>query len=519
MVPLARMTNVLSDERDSKFWHWGSWAGVAALSSGRPGCGARRPAPTQGRAARRAGPGAVGPPRGNRRRGVHRLGRPSARGLQPGERGVPAGASAGRQRVRAVSRADRGGPRPRPRRHGDLARSRRRSRLPRPVRSVRRFVITLRGQRPAEAHPVIVTAPGEEGRRLRGRPMVRHPDTGKYRRMRLFVFTLGYSRRASGCDLHVKHAALGRAARGDVSAAGRAVTVVVLDNLREGAHAGQYDPTLDPLYRDVLAHYGVVALPCASRIRSQGQGRVGDRPYPGRPQGPALRDARRGAGLPRRSDAARPTPASMARPSARSPPCSPRSGRPCGRCRSSRFATPVRPAHGPSRRLREVEYAYTPRRRAGSAAPSVQWDGVSVRLLHPTTGALLREHRRQAPGRHAIHPADRPSAPRPPRSRCSRRPLAGTHVGALWRPCIARIGGRACAASSGSSPWSGHGAAVVDDACAAALERRSLTTASCGATSSGAPRRPSRCARSIHSSGPHPLPRRDRAKTQEEIPT
>jgi hypothetical protein len=23
-----------------------------------------------------------------------------------------------------------------------------------------------------------------------------------------------------------------------------------------------YDPTLNPLYRDVLAHYGAVALPC-----------------------------------------------------------------------------------------------------------------------------------------------------------------------------------------------------------------------------------------------------------------
>jgi hypothetical protein len=27
---------------------------------------------------------------------------------------------------------------------------------------------------------------------------------------------------------------------------------------------------------------------------------------------------------------------------------------------------------------------------------------VHVRLRHPTTGELLREHRRQAPGRHAI---------------------------------------------------------------------------------------------------------------------
>jgi transposase len=38
---------------------------------------------------------------------------------------------------------------------------------------------------------------------------------------------------------------------------------VVLDNLREGVlKPDWYDPTLNPLYRDVLRHYGVVALPC-----------------------------------------------------------------------------------------------------------------------------------------------------------------------------------------------------------------------------------------------------------------
>jgi transposase len=41
---------------------------------------------------------------------------------------------------------------------------------------------------------------------------------------------------------------------------------VVLDNLKEGVLVPDiYDPSLNPLYRDVLAHYGVVALPC--RIR------------------------------------------------------------------------------------------------------------------------------------------------------------------------------------------------------------------------------------------------------------
>lgn len=39
--------------------------------------------------------------------------------------------------------------------------------------------------------------------------------------------------------------------------------MVVLDNLREGVlTADIYDPTLNPLYRDVLRHYGAVALPC-----------------------------------------------------------------------------------------------------------------------------------------------------------------------------------------------------------------------------------------------------------------
>ncbi len=41
------------------------------------------------------------------------------------------------------------------------------------------------------------------------------------------------------------------------------VRVVVLDNLREGMLTPDiYDPILNSLYRDVLAPYGVTALPC-----------------------------------------------------------------------------------------------------------------------------------------------------------------------------------------------------------------------------------------------------------------
>ena len=41
---------------------------------------------------------------------------------------------------------------------------------------------------------------------------------------------------------------------------------IILDNLREGVIVSDYyDPTLNPLFKDVLAHYGVVAMPCRVR--------------------------------------------------------------------------------------------------------------------------------------------------------------------------------------------------------------------------------------------------------------
>src|SRR5258708_1509786 len=63
--------------------------------------------------------------------------------------------------------------------------------------TVKRFVRKLRGNRPLQPRAVIVTAPGEEAQVDYGTgPMVRDPQTGKYRRTRLFVLTLGYSRKA-----------------------------------------------------------------------------------------------------------------------------------------------------------------------------------------------------------------------------------------------------------------------------------------------------------------------------------
>jgi transposase len=63
--------------------------------------------------------------------------------------------------------------------------------------TVKRFVRKLRGDQPPQPRAVIITAPAEESQVDYGTgPIVRDPQTGKYRRTRLFVLTLGCSRKA-----------------------------------------------------------------------------------------------------------------------------------------------------------------------------------------------------------------------------------------------------------------------------------------------------------------------------------
>lgn len=134
--------------------------------------------------------------------------------------------------------------------------------------SVQRFVRTLREVSGAEAHPVIVSGPGQESQVDYGEgPMVLHTETGKYRRTRLFILTLGNSRKAVRllcwkssskvwCELHEK--AFRRL--------GGTTKIVVLDNLKEGVLKPDiFDPELNPLYRDMLAHYGSLLMPCRVR--------------------------------------------------------------------------------------------------------------------------------------------------------------------------------------------------------------------------------------------------------------
>jgi transposase len=134
--------------------------------------------------------------------------------------------------------------------------------------SVRRFVGRLRGASTQAARVVIVTAPGEEAQVDYGEgPMVRPPDGGKYRRMRLFVLTLGYSRKAVYLLTWQSSAQIWATLHEQAfRRLGGAPRVLVLDNLREGVLTPDvYDPTINPLYRDVLAHYGITALPCRVR--------------------------------------------------------------------------------------------------------------------------------------------------------------------------------------------------------------------------------------------------------------
>ena len=134
--------------------------------------------------------------------------------------------------------------------------------------SVKRFCRRLRGGVVREAHPTIVTEPGQEGQVDYGTgPLVRDPRTGKYRRTRLFVLTLGCSRKAVWLLRFESSSRVWSELHEEAfRRLGGAPRTIVLDNLKEGVlKPDVFDPELNPLYRDVLAHYGVVALP--ARVR------------------------------------------------------------------------------------------------------------------------------------------------------------------------------------------------------------------------------------------------------------
>lgn len=109
------------------------------------------------------------------------------------------------------------------------------------------------------------TLPGQEAQVDYGEgARTRDPKTGKYKKPRLFVMTLGYSRHAfrkvvwksskqTWCELHEEAFAY----------FGGVPATIRLDNLKEGVlEPDLYDSQLNPLYAAMLKHYGVVSLPC-----------------------------------------------------------------------------------------------------------------------------------------------------------------------------------------------------------------------------------------------------------------
>ena len=282
--------------------------------------------------------------------------------------------------------------------------------------SVRRFVSTLRQQPTVEARAVITTGRAEEAQVDYGEgPMVRDPASGKYRRTRLFVLTLGYSRKTvrllvRRSSAQVRAELHERAFR----RLGGTVRVVVLDNLKEGVLTPDiYDPTLNPLYRDVLAHYGVVALPC----------RVRDPDRKGKVEaavGHAQKTPLRGLRFEDLDDAQ----TYLDRWERRW--ADTRIHGTTKRQVAAMFAE-EKPALGPLplEPFRYYQYGHRTVHLDGcvevasayyGAPPGwigrrihVQWNDAHVRLLNPHTGQLLREHLRAPRGWHRIEDRDRPT--------------------------------------------------------------------------------------------------------------
>jgi transposase len=116
--------------------------------------------------------------------------------------------------------------------------------------SVQRFLPKLRGTQTPEARVVIVTAPGQEAQVDYGTgPMVRNPETRKYRRTRLFVMTLCCSQKAVAVRLLTFRSSARIWAELHERAfrrLGGATHIVVLDNLRGGVLVPDvYDPALN----------------------------------------------------------------------------------------------------------------------------------------------------------------------------------------------------------------------------------------------------------------------------------
>jgi len=346
--------------------------------------------------------------------------------------------------------------------------------------TVKRFVRKLQGPHSPQAVGIILTAPGEEAQVDYGTgPLVREENCGKYRRTRLFVLTLGYSRKSvrllvfrsssqSWAELHEK--AFRRL--------GGTTRVMVLDNLREGVLTPDiYDPVINPLYKDVLSHYGVTALPCQvadpdrkGKVES-GVGHAQKTPLQGQ-RFESLEEAQayldhweqRWADTRIHGTTKRQVAAMFAeeKPFLQTLPIEP----------FRYYQYGERTVHLDN--CVEVERAYYGLPPGGwiGRQVNVQWDALHVRILDPKNYQLLREHLRQFPGNYSIRDEDRAKKTPPSTVHLlARAAKAGTHIGQLCQAIyrneaelgIRRIMGVVDLAKR-------YGVAATDDACAAALD-------------------------------------------------
>jgi transposase len=344
--------------------------------------------------------------------------------------------------------------------------------------SVKRFIRKLALRRAPDAHPVIVTAPGEEAQVDYGLgPMVRD-QSGRYRRTRLFVMTLGFSRksvrlltfRSSAriwAELHE------RAFR----TLGGATRVVVLDNLREGVLAADiFDPTINALYRDVLKHYGAVALPCRPAHPNR-KGKVESG------VGHAKRTPLKGLRFENLPDAqayldhweARWADTRIHGTTKRQVAKMFEDERP------HLLPLPLEPFRYWHRGARPVDAnGFVEVASAFYAAPpgwlgrhiEVEWDEHKVRLLTPMKRDLLREYLRQEPGGRQNRAEDRSRrVPAPPDEVLNRARRAGSNIGEVAAQIYRADGEAGVQRIRGLLALSRKvGAPIVDDACALALK-------------------------------------------------
>lgn len=345
--------------------------------------------------------------------------------------------------------------------------------------SVKRFVRKLRGEPTTEARVVIETAPGEEAQVDYGTgPMVRDPATGKYRRTRLFVMTLGHSRKSVRFILFKSSAQIWAELHEKAfRRLGGATRVVVLDNLREGVlQPDFYDPGINPLYRDVLKHYGAVALPCRVRDPDRkgkvesGVGHAQKTPLQGKKfesleEGQAYLDhwEERWADTRIHGTTKRQVAAMFVeeKPALQPLPIEP--------FRYYRYGERTVHLDG----CVEVEKAYygAPPGWIGKRV-QVQWNDAHVRLLNPRDGQLLREHLKQSRGGRRIAEQDKPAqTPLGTLKLLNRAATAGKNIGALCRAMHEREGQAAVRRMLGLlSLAKKYGAATCDDACELGLE-------------------------------------------------